>query len=67
MKLGVAFNRMVIVVSFMNIRELFRCRGERVNGSHLRDKQDKIKTICKVENLHKWAFGLKGVLLKYTV
>jgi hypothetical protein len=28
-------------------------RGERVNGGHLKEKQDKIKTICKVENLHK--------------
>jgi hypothetical protein len=30
-------------------------------------KQDKIKNVCKVENLHKWAFVLKGVLLKYAV
>jgi hypothetical protein len=42
-------------------------KGERVNGGHLREMQDKIKTIRKVENLHKLAFSLKGVLLKYAV
>jgi hypothetical protein len=40
-------------------------RGERVNGGHVRDMQNKIKNVRKVENLHKRAFSLKGVLLKY--
>jgi hypothetical protein len=29
--------------------------------------QDKIKIVSKVENLHKWAFSLKGVLLENAV
>jgi hypothetical protein len=43
------------------------CRGEGVNGGHVREMQDKIKTIRKVENLHKREFSLKGVPLKYAV
>jgi hypothetical protein len=43
------------------------CRGEQVNDSHLREMQDKITTIRNIENLHKWAFSLKVVLLKYAV
>jgi hypothetical protein len=46
---------------------LYLYRGERVNGGHLREMQDKIETIRKVENLHKRAFSRKGVLLKYAV
>jgi hypothetical protein len=29
--------------------------------------QDKTESICKVENLHKWAFSLKGIFLKCAV
>jgi hypothetical protein len=42
-------------------------RGQRVNGGHLREMQDKLETTSEVENLHKWALSLKGALLKYAV
>jgi hypothetical protein len=48
-----------------NLGDRDQYRGERVNGGHVREIQDKIKTTRKVENLHKRAFSLKGVLLKY--
>jgi hypothetical protein len=51
-----------------HIIEIFRLsRGNRVHGGHLREMQDKIETVCEVENFHKRAFSLKGVLLKYAV
>jgi hypothetical protein len=42
-------------------------RGERVNGSHLREMQEKTKSIRKVRNVHKRAFCLQGILLKCAV
>jgi hypothetical protein len=43
-----------------------QCRGERANGGHLREMQDKTKNI-QVETLYKLAFSLKGLVLKYAV
>jgi hypothetical protein len=42
-------------------------RGERANGGHLREMQDKTKNIHEVETLYKLAFSLKGLALKYAV
>jgi hypothetical protein len=42
-------------------------RGGRVNGGHLREQQDKTKSIRKVENIYKPTFNIKGLLLKYAV
>jgi hypothetical protein len=42
-------------------------RGERANGDHLREMQDKTKNIHEVETLYKLAFSLKGLVLKYAV
>jgi hypothetical protein len=53
--------------NFWNYSVWMQCRGKRVNGGHLREMQAKTKTISKVENLHEWAFSLKGVLRKYAV
>jgi hypothetical protein len=39
-------------------------RGQRINDSHRGKVQDTTKNIRKVENLHKLAFSLKGILLK---
>jgi hypothetical protein len=41
-------------------------RGEPVNGGHLREMQDKTKSISKVENLHKREFSLKVIFLTHT-
>jgi hypothetical protein len=30
-------------------------------------KSHKTKRVCKVKNLHKWAFSLKSIYLKYAV
>jgi hypothetical protein len=40
--------------------KITNCRGERVNGGHLREMQDKTKRKHKAENLYKLAFILKG-------
>jgi hypothetical protein len=42
-------------------------RGQRVNGGHLRERQDETKSIREVKNLHKRVFSLKGIRLKYAV
>jgi hypothetical protein len=42
-------------------------RGERVNGGHLKEMQNKTKSIRKVETLYKLAFSPKGLFLKYAV
>jgi hypothetical protein len=44
-----------------------KLRRERANGGHLREMQDKTKSIHEVETLYKLAFGLKGLVLKYAV
>jgi hypothetical protein len=41
--------------------------GERANGGHLREMQDKTKSVHRVETLYKLAFSLKGLVLKYAV
>jgi hypothetical protein len=41
--------------------------GERANGGHLREMQDKTKNIHEVQTLYKLAFSLKGLVLKYAV
>lgn len=34
-----------------------------INGGHLRELHDKIKSVCSVENLYKLACSMKGLLI----
>jgi hypothetical protein len=42
-------------------------RGGPVNGGHLRELQDKTKSIRRVENVYKLEFSGKHVLLQYAM
>lgn len=52
----------LVVMAWYVLRTQMARRVEQVNGGHLRGMQDKTISVRKLENSHKRAFGLKGIL-----